>query len=60
MKWSVISAAYLFLWLFVYSVVFLHKSGLDDDDENNNNNDDDDDGILFSHHRLIKSYPTWN
>ena len=29
MKWSVISAAYLFLWLFVYSVAFLHKSGLE-------------------------------
>ena len=26
MKWSVISAAYLFLWLFVYSIAFLHKS----------------------------------
>ena len=27
MKWSVISVASLFLWLFVYSVAFLHKSG---------------------------------
>ena len=27
MKWSVISAASLYLWLYVYSVVFLHKSG---------------------------------
>ena len=30
MKWSVISTAYLFLWLFVYSVVFLHKFGSDE------------------------------
>ena len=27
MKWSVISAASLYLWLYVYFVAFLHKSG---------------------------------